>query len=66
MVPHSSCLLLSVQILEELEDVIPSVSLFSIEILRQFHVNVILDGRLGVRLDEVYLSEGPLVDCVHS
>ena len=40
----------------------PSVYLFGIETLRKFHVKVIIDGRLGVRLDEVYLSGVPLVD----
>ena len=65
VVPHSSRLLLSVQILEELEDVGTSVSPFGLETLRQFHVKFILDGRVGVRLDEVYLSGVPLFDGGH-
>ena len=65
VVPNDSRLLLSVQIVEELEDVSPSNSLFVLETLWQFHVKVILDGRVGVRLDEVYLSGVPLFDGGH-
>ena len=54
MVTYSSHLLLSVHIIEELEDVSPSVSLFGLKHFWKFHVKVILDEHLGVRLDEVY------------
>ena len=66
MVPHSSRLFLSVNTIEELEDVSPSLSLFGIETLRKLHVKAMIDGHLGVRLDEVYLSGVPLVDGGHS
>ena len=50
---------------EELEDVSPSVSPLGLETLWKFHAKVILDGRLGVRLDEVYLPGVTIVDGGH-
>ena len=66
MVPRSSRLILSVQILDDLKDVSRSVSLFGLESLQKFNVRVIIDGRLGVRFNEVYLYGVPLFDGGHS
>ena len=65
VVPHSSSLVLCVNILDELWDMSPSVSIFGLEILRKFRVKVILDGFLCVQLDGFYLSGVPLVDGRH-
>ena len=43
-----------------------SVSLLGLETLWQFHVKVIINGRLEVLLDEVHLSGVPLIDGGHS
>ena len=66
MVPYSPSLLLTINVLQELEHVVLGVASFGLNPLRKFHVDVRLNGSLGVSHNEVNLTKSPAEDDAHN
>jgi hypothetical protein len=58
-VPNSACLLLTVDVCQQLEDVVFGVGSLDDDALRELHKHIHFDGSLRVSHDEVDLAECP-------
>jgi hypothetical protein len=62
LIPHATNLLLTIDILQELEDIVLGISLSNLHSLGKLHVHVTLNWGLRIGHDEDTLTEGPAAE----